>query len=101
MEDIKIKGSRRAYSDEYKERALELAARNGVAQTARDLGISESMLYNWRAKQERGNGSIAKASADAAELARLRREVKRLGQENAFLKKVATHFAKETPDDLP
>ena len=39
--------------------------------------------------------SLARQKAEAAELARLRREVKRLEQENEILKRAAAFFARE------
>ena len=39
--------------------------------------------------------ALARQKAEAAELARLRREVKRLEQENEILKRAAAFFARE------
>jgi transposase len=41
------------------------------------------------------HGALARQKAEAAELARLRREVKRLEQENEILKRAAAFFARE------
>ena len=49
---------RKKYSPQFKDQALERAAKDGVAQVAKDLGIKESMLYSWRAKQKQGGDSI-------------------------------------------
>lgn len=64
--------------------------------TAQDLGISESILYNWRAKRLQGGDSLENQKLHQAELIRLKRENARLQEECAFLKKVATYFTKES-----
>jgi transposase len=46
------------------------------------------MLYSWRTKQKQGGNSLENQKLQQAELSRLKREVDRLEQENAFLKKV-------------
>jgi transposase len=38
------------YSDTYRQEALALADRIGVAAAARELGIHSSQLYQWRSK---------------------------------------------------
>jgi transposase len=38
--------SRHRYTDEYKQEALNLAARIGVAKAAQQLGLAASQLYN-------------------------------------------------------
>lgn len=90
---------RRKYSPEFKDRALLRAETEGIAQVAKDLGVSESMLYNWRAKQRLTGQPHEVQKQQQAEMSRLAREVKRLQQENAFLKKAATFFAKEQDKD--
>jgi transposase len=87
---------RKKYSPQFKDQALECAAKDGVAQVAKDLGIKESMLYSWRAKQKQGGDSIENQKLQQAEVSRLKREVARLAEENAFLKKAAAYFAKES-----
>ena len=87
---------RKQYSPEFKDQALAKASVCGVAQTARDLGLSESILYNWRAKQSRGGDTLESQKLQAAEFAQLKRDNKRLAEENAFLKKAAAYFVKES-----
>ena len=80
--------TRKHYSIEFKEQAVQLAL-TGVkskAQTARDLGITENMLYNWIAKF----GPEAPPSETVAaqgEIARLRKALARAEMERDFLKK--------------
>jgi len=87
---------------EYKLEAVRLATTSGksVAAVAKDLGIPAESLYRWKREFEaeqsdafRGNGVLR--SADD-ELARLRRELKRVTEERDFLKKTAAYFAKES-----
>lgn len=87
---------RKKYSQQFKDQALERAVKDGVPQTAKDLGIAEAMLYSWRAKQSQGGDSMENQKIQQAEMARLKRENARLQEENSFLKKVATYFTKES-----
>ena len=84
------------YSPQFKDQAVERAEKVGVPQAAKDLGIAESLLYSWRAKQKQGGTPLEHQKLQQAEMARLKREVDRLALENAFLKKVAQYFTKES-----
>ena len=95
-EDAIQKKHRQKYSPQFKDQALERVAKDGVAQVAKDLGLSEAMLYSWRAKQKQGGSSLENQKIQQAELSRLKREVARLAEENEFLKKAAAYFAKDT-----
>lgn len=90
------KPKRKRYSPAFKDQALARAEKDGIAQTARDLGIAESMLYSWRGKQKQSGSTLEQQKLQQAEMARLKREVQRLSTENEFLKKAATYFAKES-----
>ena len=90
---------RRKYSPEFKDRALVRGETEGVFQVAKDLGMAASMLYSWRAKQRLSGQPHEIQKQQQAEMARLAREVKRLKEENSFLKKAATFFAKEQEPD--
>lgn len=87
---------RQKYSPQFKDQAVERAAKDGVPQVAKDLGIAESMLYYWRTQKNKGGNTIENQKVQQAEMARLKRENERLQEENAFLKKVATYFTKES-----
>lgn len=97
----KSKQTRQKYSPQFKDQALERALKEGVAQTAKDLHLPESMLYAWRSKRQQGNASLEQQKLQQAELARLKREVNRLEEENSFLKKAAAYFAKDTKRGTP
>lgn len=84
------------YSPQFKDQAIERAEKVGVPHAAKDLGIAESLLYSWRAKQKQGGTPLEHQKIQQAEMARLKRENERLQEENAFLKKVATYFTKES-----
>jgi transposase len=88
--------TRQKYSPQFKDQAVERTAKDGVPQVAKDLGISESMLYYWRAQKNKGGNTIENQKLQQAEVTRLKRENERLQEENAFLKKVATYFTKES-----
>ena len=87
---------RKKYSPQFKDLALERTEKEGVPQVAKDLGLAESLLYSWKAQKKKGGDSIENQKLQQAEVSRLKREVSRLAEENAFLKKAAAYFAKES-----
>lgn len=62
---------------------------------AKNLGLQESQLYGWRLKAKQEGQSNEEQKLQQSEHARLKREVVRLEEENAFLKKAAAYFAKQ------
>ena len=96
MNENKPKQERQKYSPQFKDQALERAAKDGVARVAKDLGIKESLIYYWRKQKSLSGTPIENQKMQQAEMARLKRENQRLEEENAFLKKVATYFTKES-----
>jgi transposase len=89
--------TRRRFTAEYKAEAVKRLEESGksLQQVADELGIHANQLRGWR-NEQRAVGSaelLAKQKAEAAERARLRREVKRLEQENGILKRAAAFFA--------
>lgn len=91
-----LKLARKKYSPQFKDQAVQRAEKDGVPQAAKDLGIAEAMLYSWRSKSKQGGDSLENQKLQQAEVARLKRENTRLAEENAFLKKAAAYFAKES-----
>jgi transposase len=89
----------RRFTAEYKAEAVKRLEENGnsVQQVADELGLPANQLRGWRNEQLAVGSAeaLAKQKAEAAELVRLRREVKRLAQENEILKRAAAFFAKE------
>lgn len=88
-------GKRKKYSPEFKDQVLARADKEGVPQVARDLGLPDSMIYNWRAKQKSTGESFEHQKLQEAEMQRLKRELAQLKMENEFLKKVSAYFAKD------
>ena len=82
---------RKSYTDEFKREAVRLAKERGnITATARDLGISDTSLVNWKKQLELtpqnpfpGNGN-----PHDKETAQLQRELGRLKEENEILKKL-------------
>ena len=87
--------ARNQYSPEFKKQALVRAEKDGIAAVARDLGLQESQLYTWRQKQRLEGLTTEEQKLQQGELARLKRDLARLEEENAFLKKAAAYFAKQ------
>lgn len=88
------KTARKQYTPEFRDEALKLAERIGVAAAARELSLYESQLYNWRSKQQQRMSSSARENQLAAENARLKRQLAERDEELAILQKAATYFAK-------
>jgi len=88
------KQARKQHSQGFKDEALALASKVGVAQAARDLGLHDSQLYDWRQKSRRQLSQRDVEQAQATEIARLKRQMAEQAEELAILKKAATYFAK-------
>ena len=86
--------SRKSYSVEFKHQAVQLAlsGEKSKAQTARNLGITENMLYAWIAKYG-PDAPPPEAVADQAEIARLRKALTRAEMERDILKKAIGIFS--------
>lgn len=93
--------ARRSFTPEFKAEAVRLCkvGDRSVRQVAKDLDLTETALREWvhRADVDAGKGPPeALTTAEREEMARLRREVKRLQMERDILKAAATFFAKES-----
>jgi transposase len=93
---------RREFTEEFKREAVRLANERGnLCQTARDLGVHESVLGRWKralAEESRAPAPVTEQSERSLaafagkgnprdeELAKLQREVRRLKEENEILK---------------
>jgi len=94
---------RRAFSAEFKAEAVRLVAERRaagatLAQVGRELDVRPDQLRAW-ARQQRHQGAAGSGLSGESleqEVRRLRREVAVLRQEQAFAKKVAVYFAKES-----
>lgn len=86
---------RKSYTEEFKREAVRLAKERGnIAAAARDLGVSDTSLENWKRQLEQtpehafpGNGNPRDK-----ETAQLQRENARLKEENEILKKAVGIF---------
>lgn len=88
---------KKVYSDEFKREAVRLAEERGnVTQTARDLGINDTILFRWKRRLANtpGNEQAFPGNGNPrdAEMARLQRELARVKEENAILKKAVGIF---------
>ena len=86
--------SRTQYTAAYKTEALALAEKIGVAEAAKELGIHESQLYNWRGKLKQGQSISAREQQLATENAKLKRQLADQTEELTILKKASAYFAK-------
>lgn len=94
---------RREFSAEFKAEAVRLvterrAAGDTLTQIGRDLDVRPDQLRAWVQQQRRDGrgGAAGPPETMEQENRRLRREVATLRQEQAFAKKVAVYFAKES-----
>ena len=92
---------RQNYTPEFKQEAVRLVEVEGKspAQVARDLGISEQTLSNWRKAYKDGKlkpGTGKPVSPEQMELSRLRAENARLKMELEILEKATAYFAKKS-----
>ena len=94
---------RREFSDEFKAEAVRLAAERRAAggsltQVGRELDVRPDQLREWTRQQARAHGAGPGLLGETVEQEnrRLRRENAVLRQEQAFAKKVAVYFAKES-----
>jgi transposase len=94
---------RREFSTEFKAEAVQLmrerrAAGVPLSQVGRELDVRPDQLRDW-ARQLDGDAATGPGlpgETAEQEVRRLRREVATLRQEQAFAKKVAVYFAKES-----
>jgi transposase-like protein len=101
MHKNKKRRKRRAFTPEFKTEAVRLCrvGDRSIAQVADDLDLTETALREWvkRADIDSGKGPPdALNTAEREELAKLRRDNKRLTMERDILKAAATFFAKES-----
>ena len=86
------------YTDEFKQEAVNQVVIHGyrVADVAERLGISTKSLYGWIKVFSKPAKQRQDAQDLQAEVARLKRELKRAQQERDILKEAAVFFAGES-----
>ncbi len=91
--------TRRRFTTEFKTEAVRLLEESGrpLQAVAEELGVHPNQLRTWRNEHLAAGSAeaLARQKAEVAELARLRRENKRLEQENEILRCAAAFFARE------
>ncbi len=95
-----MKHTRRNYSKEYKQKAVELSnVRGNVQEIARELGIPADFIYRWRKEQSlnptlafSGNGK-KQLTDEQRELEKLRKELADVRMERDILKKAVSIFS--------
>ncbi|HGH4843462.1 TPA: IS3 family transposase [Klebsiella pneumoniae] len=91
------KKPRKQHTPEFRDEALKLAERIGVAAAARELSLYESQLYAWRSKQQQQMTSSERENELAAENARLKRQLAEQAEELAILPK-GRDILREAPE---
>lgn len=89
-------GGRIRYTEEFKLGAVAQVTDRGhsVTSVAGRLGVSTKSLYDW-VKRYGDQPDKAVSSADAAEIKRLKAELRRVTEERDILKKATVYFAKD------
>lgn len=91
----------KTYTREFKLEAVQLVKSSGkpLSQIARDLGVSETALYNWcKQLAEQGQQAFPGSghqTAEQEEIRRLQRELEVTGQERDILKKVVSIYSRD------
>ena len=92
----------KVYTREFKEEAVRLAQTSGkpITQVARELGISDTSIHQWRKElAQHGNDAFPGSGHQTPleeENRRLKRELERVQQERDILKKAVSIFSRES-----
>lgn len=93
----------KTYTQEFKREAVRLAQTSGkpITQVARELGISDTSIHQWRKElAEHGREAFPGSghqTAQEEELRQLKRELERVRQERDILKKAVAIFSRSQP----
>jgi len=92
--------TRKIYSKEFKQKAVELSNVRGNAQEiARELGIGAELIYRWRREMKNnpdlafGGHGKAQLTPEQIEMAKLRKELADVKMERDILKKAVSIFS--------
>ena len=86
---------RKSHTAEFKREAVRLAKERGnIAAAARDLGVSDTSLENWKRELEQTPETAFPGNGNPHDkvTAQLQRELKRVKEENEILKKAVGIF---------
>lgn len=84
---MKAKKTHKIHTQEFKQEAVNLAAKQGVGKTAKELGIYESQIYDWRAKLAKKASTSEREAELAAEVVMLKRQLAEQAEDLAILKR--------------
>jgi transposase len=92
--------TRKQYTAEFKTQALELARQLGsYAKAAKELGISDKLIYYWKRQYgfsiDPTGKSAAQAVAETAEVKELKKRISELEKTNYILKRAAAFFSQD------
>jgi len=90
--------SSKRYPEEFKVEAVKQVTERGhpVAEVASRIGVSQHSLYEWLKRYSLPPDERSELQGQAAEIRRLKAELKRVSEERDILKKAAAYFAKES-----
>jgi transposase len=90
--------SNKRYPEEFRIEAVKQVTERGhaVADVAARIGVSQHSLYEWLKRYSVPEVERNELHGQAAEIRRLKAELKRVSEERDILKKAAAYFAKES-----
>lgn len=90
--------SNKRYPEEFRIEAVKQVTERGhaVADVAARIGVSQRSLYEWLKRYGVPEVERNEQQGQAAEIRRLKAELKRVSEERDILKKAAAYFAKES-----
>ena len=93
----------KSYPESFRKEAVRLASLpdRAAVDVAKELGIHEGQIYNWRVqfsklskKQFKIHEGVDYSKIESEEIRRLKKENAKLKKERDFLKKITAYFAK-------
>jgi transposase len=95
---IEVFMSSKRYTEDFKVEAVKQITDRGhsVAEVAGRLGVSIHSLYAWQRRLDKPTATRHADTDQAAELRRVKSELRRVTEERDILKKAAAYFAKQS-----
>ena len=96
---MSMSSQQKRFTEEFKIEAVRQITERGhrVADVAERLGVSTHSLYQWRKRYGQADDLSLRREADqAAEVRKLKAELRRVTEERDILKKAAAYFAKQS-----